>query len=78
MDELDLTAHTVRGPIYFHSQGPLGRRELTLALPKGCEGELVLPASEEPELEKLANAQAGLNRYRLEAGTRVHLKLRSV
>lgn len=78
LGDLDLTAHTVRGPIQFHSQGPLGRRELTLTLPSGCECELVLPAGEEPGLDRLASPRNGLSRYRLAAGAIAHLTLRRV
>jgi hypothetical protein len=42
LESLARTAHTVRGPIHFHSQGQRGSRELALELPPDCEGELVL------------------------------------
>ncbi len=48
LENLDLTAQTVRGPIHFLSQGPRGQRDLALTLPAGCAGELVLPAGEQP------------------------------
>lgn len=76
LESLDLTAQTVRGPIHFHSQGPLGQRELAITLPAGCEGELVLPAGEQPGLEKLASLPTGLDRYRLPPGMSVRLTLR--
>lgn len=76
LESLDLTAHTVRGPIRFRSQGPLGRRELAIALPPGCEGELVLPTGERVEQEKLGSLPDGLTRYRLPAGESVRLTLR--
>jgi len=75
LEDLDLTAHTVRGPIHFRSQGPLGQRELAITLPTGCEGELVLSAGEQPDLERLGSTQNGLNRYRLAMGTSVRLTL---
>ena len=78
LDDLDLTAYTVRGPIHFHSQGPLGRRELAITLPTGCEGELVLPAGEQPDLERLGSQRNGLNRYRLAMGTSVRLTLHRI
>ncbi len=76
LEALDLTAQTVRGPIHFHSQGPLGRRELVITLPAGCEGELVLPAGEQVEQERLGSLPNGLDRYRLPVGQNVHLMLR--
>jgi len=77
IEDLDLTAHTVRGPIQFRSHGPLGQRELAIALPPTCGGELVLPVGEEPELEKLGRRQDGLNRYRLPMGASVRVRLRN-
>jgi hypothetical protein len=76
LENLDLTAHTVRGPIHFRSQGPLGQRELTMTLPVGCEGELVLPVREQLELPMPGGPRNGLSRYRLPTGTSVHLTLR--
>ncbi len=76
LESLDLTAHTVRGPIQFRSQGPFGRREVAVSLPADCEGELVLPPGEQPELKKLQGLQNGLDRYRLPAGANVRLMLR--
>ena len=63
LELLELTAHTVRGPIGFNAQGKPGRRELTLDVPSNCEAELVVHPSETLELPRLA---AG--RYRLPAG----------
>ncbi len=76
LESLDLTAWTVRGPIHFRSQGPLGRRELTLTLPADCEGELALPADEQLELPALGSPRNGLRRYRLPMATSVRLMLR--
>jgi hypothetical protein len=76
LEALDLTAQTVRGPIHFHSQGPLGQRELAVTLPAGCEGELVLLAGEQLEQEKRESLPNGLERYRLPAEQSVRLMLR--
>ncbi len=43
LTDLELIAHTVRGPIHFHAVGPAGARELNLELPPDCEGEVILP-----------------------------------
>ncbi len=50
LPDLDLRAHTVRGPIQFTASGASGNRELTLAFPPGCEAELVLPREESVNL----------------------------
>ena len=39
LDALELTAHTVRGPLRFAARGPMGRRELTVEPPSGCQAE---------------------------------------
>ncbi len=75
LDSLDLTAHTVKGPIRLQSRGKLGTRQLSLTLPSGCEGELVLPAEERVTLERISDTVAGLARYRLPADASLTLSL---
>jgi hypothetical protein len=76
LDQLELTAFTGRGPIHFRSQGHMGSRELTLELPKGCEGELVLTEKESVKLAPLHRpAPAGPQRYELPAGQTISIKL---
>ena len=73
---LELTAHTVLGPIQFTARGPLGKRDLVIELPLGCTGELVVPAAEKVALEPLAEpAASGTRRYRLPVGRPVALHL---
>ena len=78
LDLLEITANTIRGPIEFSSRGKLGSRDLTLSLPPGCEGELVVDRRESLMLKPIVGAgvSSGLARYRLPAGqaTTVHLK----
>ena len=78
LDLLELTVHSVRGPIEFSGRGKIGSRELTLKLPSGCEGELVVDQRETLTLSSIAGSAApsGLTRYQLPAGrtTTVHLK----
>lgn len=76
LEFLELTAWTVQGPIGFNSRGNLGDREISLALPAGCAGELVVRREEALRLEALADSiPAGLARYRLPTGaTTAHLK----
>ena len=78
LGSLELTAHTVQGPIRFQSQGTLGSRELSLALPPGCEGELVVPLEENVTLSRLPETAAGLARYRLPASGPVKLNLKTI
>ena len=76
--ELHLIAYTVRGPVTFTATGPLGQRDLTVRIPSGCEGEIVLQSDERVELEKIAApAPPQLSRYRLPGGTPVKLRLKA-
>ena len=78
LDLLELTVNTVRGPIEFSSRGKLGSRDLTLSLPLGCDGELVVDQREKLTLKLIDNGPAPVRfaRYHLPAGkaTSVHLK----
>jgi alpha-L-rhamnosidase len=77
LEKLELTTHTVLGPIQFNASGARGKRTLSLELPDKCEGELVLPANENPTLESLSSpAPAGCRRYRLLPGTKTVLELK--
>jgi hypothetical protein len=77
LDLLELTANTVRGPIEFSSRGKLGSRNLTLSLPQGCDGELVVDKREALMLKSITTPGVpnGLARYQLPAGkmTCVHI-----
>jgi len=66
--DIDLTYYTVRGPIRFVAGGqPRGRR-ISVAVPKGCEAELLLPPDAGTSLPALApDHRLGLKRFRLEA-----------
>jgi hypothetical protein len=78
LDLLELTVHSAQGPIEFSGRGKFGSRELTVKLPSGCEGELVVDQRETLTLSPIAGSAApsGLARYRLATGatTSVHLK----
>ncbi len=70
LGRLDLTANTIRGPIRFIAEPAPGGHHVSLTLPAGCEGELLLPATTQPSLEALTpDHPLGLKRFRLEAGT---------
>jgi len=78
LDLLELTVHSVQGPIEFSGRGKIGNRELTVKLPSGCEGELVVDQRESLMLKPTARAApvSGLTRYHLPSGTTtsVHLQ----
>jgi alpha-L-rhamnosidase len=79
LSQLELVARTVRGPLVFRSLGNRGNRELTLNLPKGCEGEVVLPEQETVDLAPpKEKAVLGLKRWGLPAGAAVTLKLKHI
>ena len=65
--DLQLTAHTLRGPLTLRVHGKPGARQLVLQLPPGPGGELVLPLAETVNLPELPGAETptGHRRYRL-------------
>jgi hypothetical protein len=76
LEELELTAFTVRGPVHFHSRGKMGDRELTVEMPKECDGELVLSEKETVGLTPLPRqTPTGPRRYALMAGEEITLRL---
>ena len=76
LDLLELTAFTVKGPLTFQCRGKLGGRELSLALPEHCAGELLVHREEKLDLEPLASSGfEGLRRYRLPPGKSVTVRL---
>jgi len=76
LSQLELVARTVRGPLTFKSLGNRGNRDLSLELPDGCEGELVLDERETIGLNPvLKQAPAGPRRYLLPPGQETRLKL---
>ncbi len=77
LDQLELTAHTVQGPLRFSARGKRGDREVTVELPPNCEGELVLRRDEKADLERASGrAPADHLRYRLPTGTRAKVNLK--
>ncbi len=76
ISSLDLTAHTVRGPLRFVARGEVGNRGLTLEPPPGCQAELVLRREEVVALPRAGGeAPDGHVRYVLPA-RQVTLKLK--
>jgi hypothetical protein len=77
--DLDLTAFTVLGPLNFRAQGPRGKREVTLRLPPGGHGELVLPQDDKVELPTTAGpAPTGHRRFSLPPSSTVTFLLKQV
>lgn len=78
LESLDLTAHTVRGPVRLRARGKPGARELTLGVPGDCAAELVLRREEDVTLEQLGGpAPEGHARYRLPTGRETTLRLKT-
>jgi hypothetical protein len=77
LESLELTLHSVPGPIRFSAKGTHGERSLTLQLPARSEAEIVLDERERVILE-LAPREApqGKRRYLLPGGVSVELSLR--
>ena len=73
---LEVTTHTPLGPLGFESRGGPGARTISIGLPDGCAGELVVRREESLKLDRIdAPAPAGHLRYRLPAGkTSLELK----
>jgi alpha-L-rhamnosidase len=76
LEEVELVAHTVKGPIRFAAKGNRSDRRIMIETPAGCEGELVVDDAEQLELVRI---QGGTSlkqaRYVLPAGRPVQLKL---
>ncbi|MGO9113537.1 MAG: alpha-L-rhamnosidase C-terminal domain-containing protein [Thermoguttaceae bacterium] len=67
--DLDLTYYTVRGPIGFVAEKRPKGHQISVAVPKGCDAELLLPPGDSTSLPALApDHRLGLKRFRLEAG----------
>lgn len=77
LEELELTSHTVRGPVHFRASGKIGWREITITTPPGDGGELVVKREEKVDVEVSVHDEPGpLARYRLPSGgeTKIILK----
>jgi hypothetical protein len=70
LPDLDLTAHTPRGPIQFTARAlDGGGHRVLITIPEGCQAELLVPATCQPKLEALSpDHPLGLKRFRLVAG----------
>ena len=76
LESLELTAHTMRGPIEFRFQSGEQQNEMALTLPADCEGELVVPTEATLSLAPLPERTAGLARYRVPLGSSLNFSWR--
>lgn len=77
--QLELTAYLPAGPLGFEARGERGKRKLSLTLPTGCAGELLLPSEQQVPLEEIPGAvPADHRRWRLAAGQTITLDLTHV
>jgi len=71
LGDIAFTVTTVRGPIPFTAKRENDGHRVTVALPKDCEGELLLPPSAKVDLKPLSpDHPAGLKRYTLPPGSK--------
>jgi alpha-L-rhamnosidase len=79
LETLELVAYTPEGPLHFDAKGRRGARQVSITLPAGCEGELILRQEEKPSLQRISGeVPAGHQRYRLPAGKTVSFPLTAV
>ncbi len=76
LEQLALTAYTPQGPIRFEANYRRGARDLSISLPQGCEGELVLSNDERVALDAISgHGPSTHRRYRLPADQTTRLRL---
>jgi hypothetical protein len=69
LGHVELTAHTVRGPIRFAAEPSGAGHRVSLTLPKDCKGELLLPPGVPCDLQPLVpDHTLGLKRFGLKSG----------
>ncbi len=78
LESLELTVQTVRGALTFAAKGPRGNRVLTLALPPGCSGELVVPSQEKVAWNPLPESAPGLSRYQIPGSGPTTLRIATI
>jgi alpha-L-rhamnosidase len=76
LEELTLTAWTMQGPITFSCRGRQGNRELAIALPARCDGQLLVSAKEHLSLRRVSGPDCWNNEaYALPAGQQTVVQL---
>jgi hypothetical protein len=73
---LEVSAQTVKGPVYFKSVGEKGKRVLELKIPDNTTGKLKLDSREKPGLELIGSASPEYNLFKLVPGKTCKLKLK--
>ncbi|MCX5771485.1 MAG: alpha-L-rhamnosidase, partial [Candidatus Hydrogenedentes bacterium] len=69
LGKLELTFHTVRGPIEFNAEPENNGHRVSVSLPPGCEAELLLSPQAKADLAPITpDHPLGLKRYRLQPG----------
>ncbi|NLF09584.1 MAG: alpha-L-rhamnosidase [Pirellulaceae bacterium] len=77
LGNLELTYHTVRGPLRFTAKRQTHGHEITIDIPAGCNAELLLPDGDEPPLRRLLpDHSLKLNRYQLQSGKKNVFQMR--
>lgn len=77
LEQIDLIAHTIKGPIIFKSNGLIGNRRIYIKIPQKCEGELVIDHKEKVDLVECPGAKIlGTKHYLLPGGSEVQLRLK--
>jgi len=75
LELLELQNYTPAGPIFIKCSGKKGKRVLSVEVPSGISGVLVLDAREKVKLKETAGNQTKKH-YTLDGGTAVNLKLK--
>lgn len=70
LNDLELTYHTVRGPIHFSAvRREQGGHRLVVRVPDGCQAELLMPEGVKADLSRLTpDHPLGLKRFQLKSG----------
>lgn len=77
LEGLNVTIQTVKGPVFFKSAGPKGKRKINFTTPAGGSGELVLHGREDVALPQVPHKTSpGTKRYQLTEGKDYSLLLR--
>jgi len=75
LELLEIQNYTPSGPIGFKCSGKKGKRILSIKVPLGISGELVLDSREKVKLKELTSVQ-NLKHYELAPGSTIELKLK--
>jgi hypothetical protein len=79
LEEFEISAFTILGPVSLSGRGKLGERQVTLTVPSGGIAQLVLPPEEVVDLPDAPKpAPGGLRRYILPPGAVTSLRLKHI